>query len=230
MKAVISIGGSIIASPTPNLDYIKSFSNLLIRLRKEGYKLGVVTGGGKLARDYIAAARELGTRSDEFLDEIGISATRMNAQLLIAALGEHAYRKIPTDYDCDFKKILVMGGTKPGQTTDAVAAKLAAKCRADLLVIATNVSGVYDSDPKKNPKAKKFDLLTSAQLIKIVGRKYSPGMTGAIDPIAAGVIRRKKMKTIVVDGRNMENIANAIRGGKHGGTVIVQGWAGKRLE
>lgn len=223
MKVVISIGGSIIASPTPNLDYIKSFSNVLIRLRNEGCKIGVVTGGGKLARDYIAAARAIGSNDDDFLDEMGIAATRMNAQLLIAALGENAHKKIPTDYECSFKKILVMGGTKPGQTTDAVAAKLAAKCRANLLVIATNVAGVYDSDPKKNPSARKFDSLTSAQLIKIVGTKYEPGMVGAVDPIAADVIRRKKIKTVVLDGRKAENIERAVRGGEHGGTVITSG-------
>ncbi|MDI6654509.1 MAG: UMP kinase [Candidatus Hydrothermarchaeota archaeon] len=207
MKVVISIGGSIIASPI-NPDYIKKFSALLTKLRSEGYKPMVVVGGGRLAREYIAAAKELGA-SDDYCDEIGIATTRMNAMLLVSALGSNAS-----------KNIQVTGGIKPGQTTDAVAAELAGKCKAKLLVIATNVAGVYDSDPNKNPSAKKFDSLTSEQLLKIVGREYHPGLAAVIDPIAAKIIHRNKIKTIVIDGRKLKNIENAIKGKRHGGTVI----------
>lgn len=206
MKVVISIGGSIIASPV-NLEYIKNFSKLLSKLHGEGYKLMVVVGGGRLAREYIEAAKKLGA-SDDYCDEIGIAATRMNAMLLVSALGSEAMN------------INVTGGVEPGQTTDAVAAKLARKHKAELLVIATNVAGVYDSDPNKNKTAKKFDSLTSEQLLKIVGRKYHPGLAAVVDPIAAEVIHKSKIKTIVVDGRKLENIENAIKGKRHGGTVI----------
>ncbi len=218
MKVVMSIGGSIIASPV-NLDYIKNFSKLLSKLRREDYKLMVVIGGGKLAREYIAAARELGA-GDEYCDEIGIAATRMNAMLLVSALGSN--KKIPENFKnaCKSRKIFVIGGVKPGQTTDAVAAKLASNCKAQLLVIATNVAGVYDSDPNKNPSARKFDFMTSEQLLKIVGREYHPGLTAVVDPIAAEVIHRNKIKTLVVDGRKLENIENAVKGKRHGGTVI----------
>jgi uridylate kinase len=185
MKVVISIGGSIIASPI-NPDHIKKFSALLTKLRSEGYKPMVVVGGGRLAREYIAAAKELGA-SDDYCDEIGIAATRMNAMLLVSALGSNAS-----------KNIRVTGGIKPGQTTDAVAAELARKCKAELLIIATNVAGVYDSDPNKNPSAKKFDSLTSEQLLKIVGREYYPGFGWALwdeDGPINGKCRWKKPPT-----------------------------------
>jgi uridylate kinase len=222
MKVVISIGGSILASPTPNLDYIKSFSNLLIKLHKEGYKLMVVVGGGRIAKDYISSARELGA-SEEYCDEIGIRATRMNAMLLTIALGEYASKTIPEDFEtaCRSSKIFLMGGIEPGQTTDAVAAKLAVECDAELLINATNVDGIYDSDPKENPSAKRYATLTSEQLLKIVGEEHRAGLTVIIDPVAAKVIHKNKIKTIVVDGRKLENIENAIKGKKHGGTVVM---------
>lgn len=218
MKVVISIGGSVIASPV-NLEYIKNFSKLLFRLCSVGYKPMVVVGGGRLAREYIEAARKFGA-SDDYCDKIGIAATRMNAMLLASALKSR--KSIPWHFKnaCKSRRIFVIGGTKPGQTTDTVAAQLANRCAAKLLVIATNVAGVYDSDPNKNPSAKKFDSLTSEQLLKIVDREHRPGLAAVIDPIAAQIIHRNKIRTIVVDGRKLENIENAVKGKWHGGTVI----------
>jgi uridylate kinase len=114
-----------------------------------------------------------------------------------------------------------MGGIRPGQTTDAVAASLAAHCKADLLINATNVDGIYDSDPKKNPSAKKFGEISTQQLLEIAGREHRAGLTAIIDPIAAKIIHENKIKTIVVDGRKLDNIEKAIKGEDHGGTVVV---------
>ncbi len=222
MRVVINMGGSVLASPAPNVKRIRDFADLLISLKEEGYDIMVVVGGGKLARDYIASAKMLG--SDWRLsDEIGIAATRMNAMLVTMALGEHALRNIPLDTGIDRNpnKISVIGGVEPGQTTDAVAADLSVNCGADLLLIATNVDGVYDSDPKKNPKAKKIDQMDSGRLLEIVGGPHSPGMTAVVDPTAAVTIHKHGIKTIVVDGRSLGNIEDAIRGKGHGGTVIL---------
>ena len=57
----------------------------------------VVVGGGKTARDYIGIARGLGV-SEAMCDEVGIEVTRLNAKLLIAALGEHAYPEVPIQF------------------------------------------------------------------------------------------------------------------------------------
>jgi uridylate kinase len=219
MKVVISVGGSILASPEPNLDYIRDFSGFLLRMKEEGHELKVVVGGGKVARQYIKAARDLGA-SEDYCDELGIMATRMNAMLLCAALG--ISKVVPKDFqDACTSKIFVMGGIRPGQTTDAVAASLAAHCKADLLINATNVDGIYDSDPKKNPSAKKFGEISTQQLLEIAGREHRAGLTAIIDPIAAKIIHENKIKTIVVDGRKLDNIEKAIKGEDHGGTVIV---------
>ena len=222
MKVVINMGGSILASPTPNVGLIREFAKMLISLKGEGHDIKVVVGGGKLAREYISRAKELGA-GWKLSDEIGISATRMNAMLLYSALGEHASEEIPDSVEsaCESDKIPVMGGIKPGQTTDAVAAELSVRCSADLLLIGTNVDGVYDSDPNKNPDAKKIDTMDTSRLLEIVGKARTPGMKAVIDPVAASTIHENRTKTIVVDGRRLENIENVIRGGEHGGTVIV---------
>jgi len=203
-----------VASPAPNVDYIKDFSKLLVKLSSEGYKFIVVVGGGRLAREYIAAAKQLGA-DENYSDEIGIAATRMNAMLLCSALGKYSFKN-----PCR-EKIFVTGGEKPGQTTDTVAAKLAIKCKADFLINATNVDGVYSEDPKKNPDAKKFDFLTTEQLLKIVTTQHRAGINAIIDPIAAQIIHKNKIKTIVINGRKLQNVENAIKGKEHGGTVIV---------
>lgn len=222
MKVVISMGGSILASPSPNIELIKNFADMLTSLCEEGHNIKVVVGGGKLAREYISAAGELGA-GWKLSDKLGIAATRMNAMLLCSALGEHAQERVPvdTEVDCESEKILVMGGVKPGQTTDAVAAELAVRCNADLLLVGTNVGGVYDSDPKKDPNSKKISTMTTSELLEIVGEAHSPGMKTVIDPVAAAKIHERGIRTIVVDGRRLENIENAILGKEHGGTDIV---------
>lgn len=184
----------------------------------------IVTGGGKAARDYIGVARELGA-DEATSDIIGIEVTRLNARLLIAALGDGAYYEPPRDYK-EAKnasltgKIVVMGGVTPGQTTDAVSAVLAEYIGADLLINATSTDGVYTSDPKKNRDAKKFDSMTPQQLIEIVMKtEMVAGANSPVDLLAAKIIERSNIKTIVLNGEDPQSIAEAVRG-KHKGTVI----------
>ncbi len=219
-KVVISIGGSVLASPTPDIEYINAFADLLIEFKETGYQLFVVVGGGKLAREYIEYARKIGG-SEEFCDELGILATKMNALLLKAALRDHS-TEVASSYEgaCASEKILLMGGLKPGQTTDAVAAGLAALCKADLFVNATNVDGVYDSDPRENPVAKMYESMSYDELLKIVSGGHTAGINAVVDPSAASLIRAKKIRTIVLNGRDLDNLRMGIEGGNFKGTTI----------
>ncbi|MFQ5815579.1 MAG: UMP kinase, partial [Candidatus Hydrothermarchaeaceae archaeon] len=179
-----------------------------------------VVGGGRLAREYIEYARSLGG-SEEFCDELGISATRMNALLLKAALGDHA-TEVASGYEgaCASKRIFLMGGVKPGQTTDAVAARLAALCKADLFVNATNVDGVYDSDPRRNPGAKMYESMSYDELLELVSVGHTAGISTVMDPGAAHLIRARKIRTIVLDGRDLDNLRMGIKGEEFKGTTI----------
>ena len=93
MKIVIKLGGYIFPS---NLDarIILKYAQLFKKLSGEGHKLVIVTGGGEEARKYITVARKL-RGSEVICDLIGIEISRINALLLITALGNDAYPESP---------------------------------------------------------------------------------------------------------------------------------------
>lgn len=221
---VLSIGGSILTPIGTETDYINSLSALLRRLGKEN-KFYVVVGGGPLARNYITFARTLGASEIE-LDEIGIASSRLNARLLIVALGEFAYPKPAVSYDeaaihAKQFPIVVMGGTHPGHTTDAVAVMLGEFVRADKFINATSVDGVYTADPKIDKNAKKLDKLTPDELIEITLQSVSQaGPHIVIDPLAARVIKRSNITTYILDGRDLTALENAIIGKPFNGSIV----------
>lgn len=222
MKIVVSVGGSVLArvlSP----EKFRSYAAALKDISKKN-AVFIVTGGGKAARDYIGVARDLDA-DEATCDLIGIELTRLNARLLIAALGDDAYYEPPRNYK-EAKnaslsgKIVVMGGVTPGQTTDAVSAVLAEYIGADMLINATAIDGVYTSDPKKNRDAKKFDSMTPQQLIEIVMKtEMVAGANSPVDLLAAKIIERSNIKTIVLNGEDPQSIVDAVSG-KHKGTII----------
>jgi len=222
MILVVSIGGSVLTS---NLDpeRIKKYGSSIQALAEE-HTTYIVVGGGRIARDYITAARDLGANEVE-CDIIGIDMTRINAKLLIAALDSTAYPVPLTSYQ-DARnaaltgRVVVMGGLIPGQTTDAVSAVLAEYVGADLLINATSVDGVYTADPNLDSKAEKISSMTPSQLVDIVIKiNMSAGSNSPLDPLAAKIIQRCGIKTIVIDGREPENI-NEAAAGRHNGTLI----------
>ncbi len=222
MILVVSIGGSVLTS---NLDpeRIRKYASSIKALAEE-HTTYIVVGGGRIARDYITAARDLGANEVE-CDIIGIDMTRINAKLLIAALDSTAYPVPLTSYQ-DARnaaltgRVVVMGGLIPGQTTDAVSAVLAEYVGADLLINATSVDGVYTADPNLDSKAEKISSMTPSQLVDIVIKiDMSAGSNSPLDPLAAKIIQRCGIKTFVIDGREPENI-NEAAAGRHNGTLI----------
>ncbi len=205
MLIVLSLGGSILAKkldPDRFLKYAEVLRKVSIK-----HAIIVVTGGGESARQYIGAARAMG--ADEVTcDYIGIEITRLNARLLATALGPDASPEIPTNYLEAARamrpgKVVVMGGVTPGQTTDAVAAILGEYLRADLLTIATSIDGIYSSDPYCDPTAVKFDKISPEKLINIVmAIEMKAGSKSPVDPVAAKIIERCKLDTLVMDARD----------------------------
>jgi uridylate kinase len=226
MMAVISIsiGGSILVPGKPDLELVRALAAILAR-KARTHKLICVIGGGTLARDYIEPCRALGA-DESFLDEVGIAATRLNASVLLAALQGRAYHKVAFTLDegvsaLQHHNIVVMGGTHPGHTTDAVTVFMAEKARADRILITTNVDGVYTADPKTDPNATLLPNLTPERLVEIAGKMaHSAGSKGVIDPIGAKLIARSRILTYVLDGRDLRNLEAAIDGRKFHGTVV----------
>jgi len=225
MRVVVSVGGSVLA-PDLAHERVERYADVVERLVDEGCSVGAVVGGGGVARSYIETARDLGANEIE-LDDIGIAVTRLNAQLLIAALGEDAAPSPAADYEEAGEAIrrgdvAVMGGVTAGQTTDAVGAALAEYTNADLLVYATSVSGVYSADPETDETAERFERMTPAELVDVIaGIEMSAGSSAPVDLLAAKLIERSRVRTIVLDGTDPDAVLDAVLRGEHGGTDVV---------
>jgi len=223
MRIVLRIGGSVVASPV-NTELMSKYVDLLRTLKEQGHEVAVVVGGGSLAREFIAIAKNLGL-DEQAQDEIAISVSRLFAQLFLKKLGEMSGRKVALTLDDAAEclsegKIVLMGGLKPGITTDAVAALVAEHVKADLLVKGTNQDGIYNKDPQKYADAVKFDHLSFDDLPNVFSEnKHKAGMHQIIDPEAVKILKRERMKLVVVNGFKPENILAAVKG-ESVGTVI----------
>jgi len=223
MRIVMRIGGSVVASPI-NPALIGRYMELLKDLKMQGHELAVVVGGGALARDFIKAAKNLGL-DESAQDEVAISVSRIFAQLLLKKLGELGCKVVPLTVEDAVKclqdgKVAVMGGLKPGMTTDTVAALIAEKVNADLLIKATDQEGIYNKDPRKYADAVLLEHLSFKELSNVFAEdKHKAGIHQILDPEAVKILKRKRVRVVVVNGFKPENILAVVKG-KHVGTMI----------
>ena len=203
---------------------LKKYARMLSKISEKVQPV-VVAGGGKVARHYISTARSFG--SDEAsLDMLGIEVSRLNARLMILALGDQAYPAVPEDLEQVSKaviagRIVVAGGLHPGQSTNATAALIAEKVKASKFLNATDVSGIYDSDPNKNKGAKLFDKITVKKCIDLLGSEDSAaGSYDLMDIVALKVIERSKIHTVVLKSDPIV-IQNAISRSTVGTRIVV---------
>lgn len=203
---------------------IKKYAGLLADLSARVQPV-VVAGGGKVARHYIGIARGFGL-DEASLDIMGIEVSRLNAKLLIAALGRKAHPSVPEDLEevtdaAASGKVIVTGGLHPGQSTNATAALIAEKVGAKKFVNATDVDGIYDSDPRSNKNARMFNEITTRQCRELLGGENSmAGGYDLMDIVALKVIERSKIPTIVIKSDTVA-IKNAAIGRALTGTRIT---------
>ena len=223
MKVSISLGGSLLTRGKPAETFAK-YAETMRALKARGHTLIVVCGGGRRARDWIRIARELG--ADNYTqDRLGIHATHLNALLLIAALGEvahpHVHRRGSEIRRNLGDRILVGGGHLPGSSTDYRAVLFAEAAGADLIINATDVDGVYDRNPEKNPDAIKLDEITYSQLEEIVrgSAEQEPGKYTLFDLKAVRRAKKLKIPLLFIDGSDPREIERAVEG-DHRGTVV----------
>jgi uridylate kinase len=226
MRAVLKIGGSLLYDDDGQvrIDRLREYADSIKSLVKDGHSLVVVVGGGRPARVFISAARELGANEAQ-CDWLGIKLARNNAELLCAALGDLAYPKIVDNYDelevaVKLGKVVLLGGMVPGQSTNAVAAASAELIHADMLFNATNVDGVYDRNPEEKG-AKKLDSVDVVQLREILSTEGTKaGQYNLFDPVAIGIVERSLIPTVIFDGNNPENLKKAFNKEKIGTRIM----------
>jgi uridylate kinase len=226
MRAALKLGGSLLYDANGDIliEKIKTYADSIVTLLEKGHEFVIIVGGGKAARVFITAARELGA-SEAQCDWLGIKMARHNAELLCAALGDTVYPKIVETLDeletamC-FSKCVLMGGLTPGQSTNAVAALAAETVKVDMMLNATNVDGVYDKDPKE-PGAQKLDQVTVDELHTILsGGGTKAGEYKLFDPVAIRVVGRSKINTVIFNGNNPMNLIRLFNGERIGTKII----------
>ncbi len=218
-KVVISLGGSLINPGRIDRNFLKEFKNVIKKFPR--YKIVIVTGGGKIARDYIEA---LGDKSGKIRSLIGIKATKLNAMLVSNFLDNEVV--VPDSLDevkrSLMKKNLVVCGAlgyREKMTSDGTAADVARFLKAGLLINMTNVNGLYDRDPRKFKDSKLISEISFSDFLKMVDKiKYKPGQHFVLDQVAAEIIRKYKIKTVILKGA--AELKKCLNGEKFIGTVI----------
>ena len=117
-------------------------------------------------------------------------------------------------------RIVVMGGTVPGHTTDAVSAMVAKALGADRIVNATSVDAVYTDDPRTNPDAEKILDMTIQDLENIVYKEHGASRSSVFDPLGVQIAKENRIDILIVEGRNLDELRNAIVGNDIKGTFV----------
>jgi len=221
-RIVIKLSGRLFGMD--NVKVLYDYAAFLVKLSKICQPV-IVAGGGTIARHYISHARSSGT-DESTLDELGIEISRLNAKLLIYALGNKAYSHPPTTlqevrHAVDDGLIVITGGLHPGQSTNGTAALIAEKIKAEQFLNATDVDGVYDMDPNKFKQAKKFKRIELKNLKNILVHEDSvAGGYDLMDIVALKIIERSKIQTRILKA-DPKIIEKAIKGNNVGTEIII---------
>ena len=219
---VIKFSGKVFG--VENIKILKDYARFLVKLSKTHQPI-VVAGGGKIARHFISHARSSGA-DESTLDELGIEISRLNAKLLIYALKDKAYPHPPTSLKeaknaVDSGLIVVAGGLHPGQSTNGTAALIAEKVKAEQFLNATDVKGIYDSDPNKSKKAKLFKTIELKKLRGMLVKEDSvAGGYDLMDIVALKIIERSKIKTRVIQS-DIKTLEKAVKGLAVGTEIVL---------
>lgn len=223
---VLDLGGSIVAPDEVDVSFIKAFKVFLETWLKEdkNNKAIIVIGGGAPARKYQQAYRNIVQISDNNeQDWIGVTATRLNAQLIKAVFSDYCEDDVVIDPTVPEKfdgQILVAAGWKPGFSTDYDSVVLAEKFGADTILNLSNIAKVYTADPKKDPDAKPLDYVSWDDYKKMAGDEWIPGKNVPFDPVATKKAAELNLKVIAAAGKDLKNLQKIFDGEEFVGTVI----------
>lgn len=228
-RILLKVSGESLAYPNDfgiNFDNVLKICQKIKECNEIGVNIAIVVGGGNFWRG----------RSNEHMDRvtadhIGMMGTLMNALALGDAfkqldsevrvmtaiqmneIAEH-FSKNRALKHLDKNRIVIFGcGTgSPFFSTDTTASLRAAEINADAIIKLTNVDGVYDSDPKINKNAKKYDVITYNEVLE----KNLKVMDGA----AIGLSRDNKIPIVIINMNDMDNLKKVVTGEKLGTTII----------
>lgn len=227
-RVILKLSGEALAKKKGgyNDELIENIANQVKTIVDKGTDVGVVIGGGNYWR---------GRSNDNIdrtkADQIGMLATIMNCIYVSEIFRSQGLKtNILTPFECGsmtklfskdrankyFEKGMVVffaGGTgHPYFSTDTGIVLRAIELDADAILLAKAIDGIYDSDPKINPEAKKYDTIS---INEVVEKKL-----GVIDMTASVMCMENKMPLMVFGLEEENSIVNALSG-KFNGTVVT---------
>ncbi|MFI5260591.1 MAG: UMP kinase [Candidatus Paceibacteria bacterium] len=222
-RVVVSVGGSLIVPDGIDTDFLTRFKSLVLEKVQRGFTFSIIAGGGKTARRYQDAANVVTPLSRYDLDWIGIHSTRLNAQLLRNIFVGYAHPQVvknPTiDIEAD-EPIIIAAGWQPGCSTDYDAVLMAKNIGATRLVNLSNIDYVYESDPRKDPAAKKIEKISWAAFRKLIPEEWDPGLSSPFDPVAAKEAESLGIEIAIINGAKLEEFSNYLDDKPFIGTII----------
>lgn len=220
---IISLGGSLIVPDEIDVDFLKSFISTIEEYVLKDFNFLIITGGGKICRKYNDSLKQIVNPSNEDLDWLGISITRVNAELVRISFGDLAYEKVVLDPDSipkTDKPIIVGGGWKPGNSSDLATVHGAKSIGATKIINLSNIDYVYDKDPRNNPNAKPITKISWSDFREIIPKEWGPGINSPFDPVAAKEAESLGYEVVILNGKNIENLKNYLDNKEFIGTVI----------
>ena len=227
-RVILKLSGEALAKKEGgyNDELIENIANQVKTIVDKGTDVGVVIGGGNYWR---------GRSNDNIdrtkADQIGMLATIMNCIYVSEIFRSQGLKtNILTPFECGsmtklfskdrankyFEKGMVVffaGGTgHPYFSTDTGIVLRAIELDADAILLAKAIDGIYDSDPKLNPEAKKYDTIS---INEVVEKKL-----GVLDMTASVMCMKNKMPLMVFGLEEENSIVNAFSG-KFNGTVVT---------
>lgn len=222
-RVVLKISGEALAGNQGfglQHDMLVTVAQQVAEIRGMGIQVCVVVGGGNIWRGIAGSAQGMDRATADYM---GMLATVMNALALQDALEKAGsdtrvlsaieMRQVAEPYirrrairHMEKGRIVIFaaGTGNPYFSTDTTAALRAAEIEADVILMAKRVDGVYDSDPLKNPQAKKFDRLSYLDVL-------SKGL-GVMDSTATSLCMDNNIPVIVFDLTREGNIRRVVMG------------------
>ncbi|MDR0294401.1 MAG: UMP kinase [Oscillospiraceae bacterium] len=229
-RVLVKISGEAIAGgggEVLSFGVIEGISGVIRRCLDEGVQIGLVIGGGNIWR----GAKDGGGRMDRSrADHMGMLATAINCLAIADVLERNGievrvqtavemrpfaepFARLRAISHLDKGRVVVFGcGTgNPYFTTDTAALLRGAEIGANIVLLAKNVDGVYDDDPKTNPGARRYDELSPGDFLR--------DDLKAMDAAAASFIRDNRIPVLLFALSDPENIYRAVMGEKIGTMV-----------
>ncbi len=230
-RVLIKLSGEVFAGQKGfGIDYsIASFlANQIKEIHKKNIEIGIVIGGGNIFRGISSKDEDMDRVSADYigmmatimnsvalqsqLENIGCD-TRVMSALSIRQLAEPYIRRRATRHLEKGRIVIFAGGTgNPYFTTDTAAVLRGIEIKADIIIKGTKVDGVYDSDPIKNPDAKKYNALSYKEVID--------DELGVMDLTAITLCKENKLPIGILDINNKKNLKNFLFSSKIIGTTI----------